>query len=165
MVQGAGVMSGTSCRRRTQAHDGFSLLELLIATALIATLSAMVVPTLMDARERGKAAEAATMISALSLDLQRYRDLNGRYPATLAEAGLSGQLDPWGNEYRYLRIEGKKGLRGVRKDRFLVPINSDYDLYSVGPDGRTRAPLSVRVSLDDMIRANNGAFVGPASEF
>lgn len=158
-------MSGKSDGRRAEQYSGFSLLEVLIATALIATLSAMVVPTLMAARERSNITEAATMISAMSLDLQRYRDLNGRYPQTLAEAGLSGHIDPWGNEYRYLRIEGKKDLKGVRKDRFLVPVNSDYDLYSVGPDGESRAPLSVPVSHDDIVRANNGAFLGPASEF
>ncbi len=52
-----------------------------------------------------------------------------------------------------------------RKDRFLVPINSDYDLYSKGKDGESKAPLSPKVSHDDIIRANDGAFVGLASEF
>ena len=145
--------------------SGFSLLEMMIAMALIATLSAMVVPSLMDARERGQISEASTTIAAISLDLQRYRDLNGRYPATLAEAGLDGQFDPWGGEYRYLVIEGKKSVAGLRKDRFLVPLNSDYDLYSIGSDGQSRPPLNVPVSADDIIRANNGIFVGLASEF
>lgn len=54
---------------------------------------------------------------------------------------------------------------GARKDRFLVPINCDYDLYSMGPDGETTAPLTARKSRDDIIRAGDGAFVGPASEF
>lgn len=146
-------------------RSGFSLLELVITMALIATLSAMVVPALFDARERGKIVEASTMIAAISLDLQRYSDLNGRYPNSLGEAGLGGQVDPWGFEYRYLRIEGTKGNKGARKDRFLVPLNTDYDLYSVGPDGRSRAPLNSPSSADDIIRANNGIFVGLASEF
>ena len=67
-------------------RSGFSLLELVITMALIATLSAMVVPALFDARERGKIVEASTMIAAISLDLQRYSDLNGRYPNSLGEA-------------------------------------------------------------------------------
>ncbi len=146
-------------------RSGFSLLELMIAMALMATLSALVVPELIDARERTRIAETIITITALSLDLQRYRDLNGRYPVSLAEAGLDGQLDPWGGEYRYLVIEGTKGVQGLRKDRFLVPLNSDYDLYSMGPDGQTRAPLNAPVSADDVVRANNGVFVGPASEF
>jgi general secretion pathway protein G len=146
-------------------RSGFSLVEVLIATALIATLSAMVVPALIDASDRGKITEASTTIAAISLDLQRYRDLSGNYPDTLAEAGLDGQLDPWGHEYRYLRIEGVPGVKGMRKDRFLVPLNSDYDVYSIGPDGRTRAPLSSPTAFDDVLRANNGLFVGLGSEF
>ncbi|GAB1722334.1 MAG: hypothetical protein NTNFB01_12300 [Nitrospira sp.] len=52
-----------------------------------------------------------------------------------------------------------------RKDRFLHPINSDYDLYSVGKDGETVIPLTARPSHDDVIRANDGSFVGLAVEF
>lgn len=53
----------------------------------------------------------------------------------------------------------------MRKDRNLVPINSDYDLYSAGHDGATLPPLLAPVSRDDVIRANNGGFIGLASDF
>ena len=52
-----------------------------------------------------------------------------------------------------------------RKDRFLHPINSDYDLYSMGKDGESVEPLTARKSQDDVIRANDGSFVGLAAEF
>ncbi|MCI1277793.1 MAG: prepilin-type N-terminal cleavage/methylation domain-containing protein [Nitrospira sp.] len=52
-----------------------------------------------------------------------------------------------------------------RKDRFLHPINSDYDLYSMGKDGESMEPLTARKSHDDVIRANDGSFVGLAVEF
>ncbi len=52
-----------------------------------------------------------------------------------------------------------------RKDRFLVPINSDYDLYSMGPDGQTSEPLTVPLSRDDIVRASDGAYVGVAENF
>ena len=52
-----------------------------------------------------------------------------------------------------------------RMDRFLHPINSDYDLYSMGKDGETVLPLTARKSHDDVIRANDGSFVGLAVEF
>ena len=53
----------------------------------------------------------------------------------------------------------------ARKDRFLVPINSDYDLYSMGPDGGSVPPLTAALSRDDIIRANNGDYFGLASGF
>lgn len=52
-----------------------------------------------------------------------------------------------------------------RKDRFLHPINSDYDLYSMGKDGESLEPLTAKKSHDDVIRANDGSFVGLAVEF
>jgi general secretion pathway protein G len=52
-----------------------------------------------------------------------------------------------------------------RKDRFLVPINSDYDLYSMGPDGQSVAPLTAAPSQDDIVRASNGAYFGLAADF
>jgi general secretion pathway protein G len=54
---------------------------------------------------------------------------------------------------------------GARKDRRLVPINSDYDLYSVGKDGQSSPPLTAGQSQDDIIRASDGGFVGPASTY
>ncbi len=52
-----------------------------------------------------------------------------------------------------------------RKDRLLHPINSDYDLYSMGKDGESVEPLTAKKSHDDVIRANDGSFVGLAAEF
>ncbi|MSR24620.1 MAG: hypothetical protein EXR96_05970 [Nitrospiraceae bacterium] len=57
------------------------------------------------------------------------------------------------------------GGAAPRKDRFLVPINSDYDLYSMGPDGQSSQPLTVPVSMDDIIHASDGAYVGLAENF
>jgi general secretion pathway protein G len=53
----------------------------------------------------------------------------------------------------------------ARKDRFLVPINTDFDLYSMGKDGKSVAALTAAASRDDVVRAANGAFIGLASRF
>jgi len=60
---------------------------------------------------------------------------------------------------------GNSGIGQARKDRFLVPLNSDYDLYSKGQDGESVAPLTAAKSRDDIIRANDGGFIGLASEY
>jgi len=46
-----------------------------------------------------------------------------------------------------------------------VPINSDYDLYSKGPDGLSLKPLTAAPSRDDIVRANNGSFIGIAADY
>jgi general secretion pathway protein G len=84
----------------------------------------------------------------------------------LAEAGFAHFRDPYGNAYVYLRIQGGgPGKGGVRKDRKLNPINSDFDLYSIGKDGETKTQLDNKDSLDDIVRANDGGFVGLAANF
>ena len=58
---------------------------------------------------------------------------------------------------------GDKGK--PRKDRFLHPLNTYYDLYSMGKDGKSQTPLTAKASHDDIIRANDGRFIGLASEY
>jgi general secretion pathway protein G len=74
------------------------------------------------------------------------------------------RTDPWGQPYQYYNIAAN-GKGGARKDKALNPLNSDFDLYSVGPDGLTKSQVSNKDSLDDVIRANNGGFIGNASDF
>ena len=52
-----------------------------------------------------------------------------------------------------------------RKDHNLVPINSDFDLYSMGKDGASAPPLTAASSQDDIIRANNGEYYGYGKDY
>ena len=82
-----------------------------------------------------------------------------------ADAGLVGMRDPWGNPYGYLNL-GDPAARGhARKDHSLVPINTDFDLCSMGLDSRSAPPLTARHSSDDIVRANDGAFYGLGRDF
>ena len=89
----------------------------------------------------------------------------GRFPDSLTEVGLDNLKDPWGNPYQYLDIETVVGLGKVRKDHFMVPVNTDFDLYSMGPDGKSQSPFTAKASRDDYVRAQNGAFFGYVSEY
>ncbi len=53
----------------------------------------------------------------------------------------------------------------MRRDRNLVPLNTRFDLYSQGKDGESRPPLTAKASWDDVLRANDGSFVGLASNY
>jgi len=52
-----------------------------------------------------------------------------------------------------------------RRDRYMFPLNTDYDLFSLGPNGRTTVSLGESMGQDDVIRANNGGFFGTASDY
>jgi len=78
---------------------------------------------------------------------------------------VTDKLDPWGNPYQYLNFDNVNGQGQKKKDKFLVPLNSTYDLYSMGKDGNTSTALTANASQDDIVRANDGAFVGLASQY
>jgi general secretion pathway protein G len=61
--------------------------------------------------------------------------------------------------------QGGEGKGKWRRDRFLNPVNTDYDLYSMGADGRTQVNFNAKWARDDIVRANNGEYVGLASEY
>ncbi|MEZ6038347.1 MAG: prepilin-type N-terminal cleavage/methylation domain-containing protein [Planctomycetota bacterium] len=52
-----------------------------------------------------------------------------------------------------------------RRDGYMFPLNSDYDLFSLGPNGGTAISLGEAMAQDDVIRANNGGFFGTASDY
>jgi general secretion pathway protein G len=91
--------------------------------------------------------------------------VSGTYPNTLADIGYGGKLNPRGNPYQYLNFANANGNGKMRKDRFLVPINTFFDLYGMGPDGASVSPITAKASHDDIFYANVGSFIGKASDF
>jgi general secretion pathway protein G len=101
----------------------------------------------------------------MQLAINRFQANQGAYPASLADVGFAALRDPWSNPYQYLDFSGVKGKGQFRKDRNLVPIDSDYDLYSMGPDGDSVPPLTAAASRYDIVRANDGHFIGKAEDY
>lgn len=154
-------MGGTILVRRQR---GVTLVELMLVAALVAVLASIAVPSYVKHVEHAKVVHAIADISSLSVQIYRWQANSLRFPATLAEAGLDGKVDPWGRPYVYLNIAGARPGE-VRRDRNLVPINTDFDLYSLGKDGVSVSALTARGSQDDVVRANNGAFIGLAEDY
>ncbi len=144
---------------------GFTLIELLITIAIILTICAIAVPNLMAAIDQARVARAVGDIHTIGNEIQVYYFMNSAFPNSLGDIGYGTRLDPWGNPYQYLNFADVKGKGKMRKDRFLVPINTSFDLYSMGKDGASVPPLTAKVSQDDVIWASDGGFVGPASQF
>jgi general secretion pathway protein G len=150
----------------------FSLVELLCLVAIIGTLLALLIPSYSNLLDKSKNNHAISDIANISRNLDRHLTDFGSLPENLQKLvekfGPIRLVDPWGNPYQYLVIIGKKKneVEGKwRKDRFLVPLNSDYDLYSMGKDEKSRPPLTAKHSWDDIIRANDGHFIGLAHKY
>lgn len=150
--------------RHTRTARGFTLIEVMLVVVLLGVLAAVALPFYKGYRERVRLHQAVIDITAMSIVASNYWNDNRAYPTSLADIGFAGRLDPWGTPYVYYNIDAK-GKGGARKDHALNPLNTDFDLYSSGVDGQSKPQITQRLSLDDVIRASNGAFVGLASDF
>lgn len=129
-------------RTGTRRRRGFTLIELLVTIAIIATLAAIVAPSLFGNIGEARRGTAKSQIQILALALDSYRLDNEKFPTT--EQGLEAlrsipaadpppnwkgpylrqlvPLDPWGKPYVYVA----PGLANANA----------YDLYTLGKDGR-----------------------------
>ncbi|MCZ6917159.1 MAG: prepilin-type N-terminal cleavage/methylation domain-containing protein [Gemmatimonadetes bacterium] len=169
-------------RKTTWRRIGWTLIEMLMAISIMGMISAIAFPSLQTSVYQARVARAITEISRLQVDVTAFETDGNGLPETLADVDRATLLDPWGNPYQYLNFpldaasggdgKGKGGgggggshPPGARKDRFLVPINSFYDLYSMGQDGKTAPALTAAVSKDDIVRANDGGFIGLGAKY
>ncbi|PQA86805.1 type II secretion system major pseudopilin GspG [Hyphococcus luteus] len=131
-----------SLKKTRRKQKGFSLVELLVALAILALISAIVVVNVLPARDKAAVDTAKIEIKNLEATLDQYRLDMMNYPTTQqglealvtipADAPSAGNYrpggylrggvpkDPWGNPYQY-RFPGERG--------------GAFDLYSYGADG------------------------------
>jgi general secretion pathway protein G len=129
--------------RRYRDSRGFTLMELIVVVAIIATLAAVVGPTVFRNAGDAKLTAARSQIEIYSLALNAYRLDNDLFPTS--EQGLDAlrtqpaigdpppnwrgpyiakvvMADPWGRAYMYV-APGRSNP-------------ASFDLYSLGRDGR-----------------------------
>jgi general secretion pathway protein G len=143
---------------------GVTLTELAIALAAGGLLVSIAIPSYSAIIERTRVGQAINDLNRVSAEIERWRTMRFDLPETLADAGIDPGIDPWGNPYRYLKI-ATANTGQVRRDRNLRPINSDFDLYSMGKDGDTQTQLQARKARDDIVRASSGNFFGMAKDY
>lgn len=159
---------------------GVTLLELLVAVVVMSILTMIAIPMFtgpgiecknpgekarIKYTERARVAAAIGLLGEINIKVDMF-DLNhNRIPTSLDEIDVSTTVDPWGNPYIFLNFTDVEGNGPKRKDHNMVPVNSYFDVYSMGPDGKTATPFTSIPGGDDIVIANNGQYVGVACEY
>ena len=151
--------------RRYRRTRGFTIVELLLTLAIFSILVGVGYSSYSTVLERNRTAAVVNDLTRIKFAIERFRAAEDELPESLAGIGMDGMRDPWGNAYAFLNFETVHGNGHKRKDHNLVPINTEYDLYSKGPDGRSASPLTAAISKDDIIVANDGAYIGRACDY
>jgi len=153
-------LSRDNCKR----HRGLTLVELMVGVVIIGLIGSIATLTFQSFAEKARIIKAVSEISSIQVKIKGYEAYNGSLPNSLSDLDNFNLSDPWGYSYRYNDLNNiPKGK--WRKDKKLVPLNSDYDLWSNGKDGKSKPPVTAKASHDDIIRANDGAYIGLASEY
>ena len=127
---------------------GYTLLELLVVMGILAILTAFATPQLMGYFGKAKTQSVQLQIENINTALELYYMENGAYPSAsvglkaLVEATQEAPhwngpylkkaknlLDPWGRPYQY------------------SVSNGEYDVYSLGPNGKASSKITDGPSL------------------
>jgi prepilin-type N-terminal cleavage/methylation domain-containing protein len=139
---------GVSCMKKTmKKQKGFTLVELLIVTAIIAVLATIVTPAALSAIEKSKATAALADIRAYQTATLTYYVSEGEYPdedaliKEMSKLGVKGE-NPWGGTYAFASTATSSTL--------TVSGVSAKGLTKLGELlGKTGATATFSVTFDD----------------
>jgi general secretion pathway protein G len=149
--------------RNARHNAGFTLVELIIVMAILGLLAGLSIPAFAKIKDKAREVRAMEEIRGLEKGITAYAiERNEVLPNQLSDLQISIPLDPWGNSYVYHKITGPADGQ-ARIDIATAQLNTDYDLYSMGPDGATARGTDAPTSRDDVVRTGNGGYVGRAA--
>lgn len=138
------------------SRSGFTMVELLVVSAILGVLALMALPVFNDYITKTKNKRCAGDIRTLEKAVTAYILERNALPVSLAEVGMADRTDPWGRPYQYNK-------NATLEDGFTFKLNEDYDLYSMGSDGASDTDGSLPQCADDIVRANTGGYAGERS--
>ena len=133
---------------------------------IIGILAVIAVPAYQNYIYGSQVKLAISQVRLLEQAVAIYKFENATLPDNLAQLRPTPtqalpSLDPWGNSYQYLNLltDNYPTCPNARRDRNNHPLNPDFDLYSIGADGKTVKPVNNSFGKDDIVRADSGKFV------
>lgn len=141
-----------------------TLIEMLLVLIIIGTIASIATPRLTGLIDKARGAAAIGDLDAIHTDIVGYVAQHDSLPPSLAAIGWGGRQDPWNQPYMYLNFAG--AIPGnARVDQFGVPLNTGFDMYSLGEDGASSPSIMTQASQDDILLGDDGGFIGLATRY
>ncbi|RMF83555.1 MAG: prepilin-type N-terminal cleavage/methylation domain-containing protein [Nitrospinota bacterium] len=146
-----------------ERNGGYTLIELSIVMTVMGILVGIAIPLYITHVRKAQIVRAMSEIRQIATAIAAYQAEYDALPSSLEEVEYGDARDPWGNPYQYVNLGDMAST--PRKDSAAAPLNTDYDLYSKGRDGKTQPSITAQESRDDIIRARNGSYFGLAASY
>lgn len=105
---------------RKGAFRGFTLIELLTVVAILAVLTALLLPSLKGAKDRAKAVECLSNLRQISVAVQSYLgDYDGNFVGVYSPHWADGGQIWWA-------VLGRAGYLGPSSTRYIAPVDNRY---------------------------------------
>ena len=88
---------------------GFTLIEVMIAVAIVGVLASIAIPNYIKYKDKARIVVAITDMKFLEKEIMKFGAENEDLPDNLSVIGKDNLLDPWGRPYEYLKIQGNDG--------------------------------------------------------
>jgi type II secretion system protein G len=112
-------------------RDGFTLIELLIVVAIIGIISAIALPNLLNAIDKGKQKRTMADVRAIGTAVEAYAVDTAAYPLAMANwAALKAIVDPY-----FIKQPPDADGWSTTWDASTSASGSDYTVASFGKDG------------------------------
>lgn len=120
-------------------RQGFTLIEILIALAIVAVLGAVVAPAYMAYVERGKKTATVGSIKTIKMSLNLYEGDTGNYPQRLRDLikkPAGPDAEGWNGPYLQSKQVPKDGYGKQFVYKRTEGAEHPYELYSYGKRGK-----------------------------
>lgn len=113
---------------RARGTRGFTLIEILVALAMVAILAAIAIPSYLDSVRKGRRADAVSGLSALQHAQERWRANHGSYTTDLGASGLGiGTAAPGGHYTLEVTAALREGYTATATANSTSPQNADSE--------------------------------------